>query len=228
MKPATLLEQVKTRGGSTMSLVERDGEYAIRVDGRELMSTRHCFSEQQLGVVACQGRAERGGTRALIGGLGLGFTLRSALATLGPDARVVVAELMPEVVAWNRNPAYPLGADALADPRTEVVIGDVADLLVGSQPPFDAIMLDADNQTTAMNTAGNSSLYERAGIAQVWRRLRPGGTVVYWSAGEDPILAARLAKIGFVVEVRRVRKHPTAGGHHFLLVGQRLIQPARR
>lgn len=220
MKRATVLEQVTTPDGSTMTLVERDGEYVIRVNGRELMSTRHSFSEEQLGVVACQERAQLNGASVLIGGLGLGFTLRAALATLPRDASVVVAELVPEVVDWNRNPAYPLAAAELADPRTKVMLGDVADIMVRSQYGFDAIMLDADNQTTSMNTAGNTSLYQPAGIAKVRRKLNAGGTVVYWSAGEDPLLAKRLAAGGFDVEVHRVRKHPAGGGgHHVLLVG---------
>lgn len=221
MKQATLLEQVKTPDGSTMVLAERDGEYVIRVNGRELMSTRHSFSEEQLGVVACQKRARLDGACVLIGGLGLGFTLRAALAHLPRSARVVVAELVPQVVEWNRNPAYPLAAAALADPRTELVVGDVADILVQSERRFDAIMLDADNQTTSMNTAGNTSLYHPAGIAKVWRKLAPGGTVVYWSAGEDPVLAKRLATGGFAVYARRVRKHPSGGGYHWLLVADR-------
>jgi spermidine synthase len=222
LKRATVLEQVRTPDGSTMALVERDGEYVLRVNGRELMSTRHSFSEEQLGVVACKARARLEGARVLIGGLGLGFTLRAALATLPRGARVVVAELIPEVVAWNQNTAYPLASASLADPRTEVIIGDVADIMVRSQNSFDAIMLDADNQTTSMNTVGNSSLYQPAGLAKVWRKLAPGGTVVYWSAGEDPPLAKRLASTGFDVEVHRVRKHPAGGGgHHVLLVGHR-------
>lgn len=204
-----------------MALVERDGEYVIRVDGRELMSTRHSYSEEQLAVVACRGRERLAGACVLVGGLGLGFTLRSALTSLPPDARVVVAELIAEVVVWNRVAEYPLAAAALADPRTEVVIGDVADVIARSPNRFDAIMLDADNQTTNMNTAGNSSLYQPSGLAKVWRALRPGGTVVYWSAGEEPQFAKRLAANGFDVEVQRVRKHPTAGGRHVLIVGQR-------
>ena len=222
MKRATVLEQVKTPDGSTMALVERDGEYVIRVNGRELMSTRHSFSEEQLGVVACRERAQLEDACVLIGGLGLGFTLRATLANLGRDASVLVAELVPEVVDWNHNPAYPLAAAELADPRTRVMIGDVANIMVRSQYSFDAIMLDADNQTTNMNTAGNTSLYQPHGIAKVKRKLKPGGTVVYWSAGEDPLLAKRLAAGGFDVEVHRVRKHPTGGGgYHVLVAGHR-------
>src|SRR5690606_2561915 len=109
---------------------------------------------------------------------------------------------------WNRNPAYPLAADALADPRTSVVLGDVANVMGKSQQPFDAIMLDADNQTTSMNTTGNTSLYHHHGIGKVWRKLKPGGTVVYWSPGEDPLLAKQLASRGFAVEMKRVPRHP--------------------
>jgi len=221
MKQATVLEQLETPDGSTMTLVERDGDYMIRVNGRELMSTRHSFSEEQLGVVACQARARLKGVCVLIGGLGLGFTLRAALANLARDARVIVAELIGEVVEWNRNPRYPLAAAALGDPRTTVMLGDVADIMAQSPDRFDAIMLDADNQTTSMNTAGNSSLYHPSGIATVWRKLKPRGTVVYWSAGEDPLLAKRLATGGFDVDVQRVRKHPTGGGYHILIVGHR-------
>lgn len=221
MKQATVLEQVETPDGSTLALVERDGEYALRVNGRELMSTRHSFSEEQLGVLACKGRARLKGARVLVGGLGLGFTLRAALDNLARDARVVVAELVPEVVTWNQNPAYPLAAAALADARTQVVIGDVADILAQSRETFDAIMLDADNQTTSMNTAGNTSLFLQRGIANVWRKLAPGGTVVYWSAGDEPLLAKRLTAGGFEVEVHRVRRHPSGGGYHMLYAGHR-------
>lgn len=224
MKKATVLEQVKTPDGSTLALVERDGEYMIWVNGRELMSTRHAFSEQQLGVVGCWPLRGRKAARVLIGGLGLGFTLRAALETLDADARVVVAELMPTVVAWNENLAYPLASAALADRRTEVALGDVAALIAKSSARFDAILLDADNETTAMNTAGNSSLYQSAGLAHIARALKPQGSVVYWSVGDDPVLVKRLTQAGFAVEAQRVRKHPTAksGGYHVLITARRL------
>ena len=224
MKKATVLEQVTTPDGSTQALVERDGHYMLWVNGRELMSTRHAFSEQQLGVVGCQPLRGRKGARVLIGGLGLGFTLRAALESLDADARVVVAELMPQVVAWCQNPAYPLASDALADRRTEVVVSDVAKLIANSVARFDAILLDADNETTAMNTAGNSQLYRSAGLANIARALKAQGTVIYWSVGDDPALVKRLTQAGFGVEARRVRKHPTAktGGYHVLLIARRV------
>jgi spermidine synthase len=222
VKKWTELEQVTTPDGSRLSLAEHDGTYAIRVNGRELMSSRHSFSEEQLGVVACQPLRLMKGARVLIGGLGLGFTLRAALSTLGRDAQVVVAELLPEVVTWNQNPAYPLSAQALADPRTQVVIGDVARVIEQSEGRFDAIMLDADNQTTSMNTAGNARLYQAAGLAAVHRALTEGGLAVYWSAGEEPAFVERFRRGGFDVEVQRVRRHPSAKASHFLLIGRRL------
>lgn len=220
MKKATVLEQVTTPDGSVQALVERDGQYMIWVNGRELMSTRHAFSEEQLGVLGCQPLLGRKNARVLIGGLGLGFTLRAALDNLGPDAQVVVAELMPQVVEWNRNPAYPLASAALANRRTEVVLGDVADVIAKSAARFDAILLDADNETTAMNTAGNSSLYRGAGLASIARALKPRGSVVYWSVGDDPALVKRLTQAGFAVESRKVRKHQAAktGGYHVLII----------
>jgi len=222
MKKATVLEQVTTPDGSVQALVERDGHYMIWVNGRELMSTRHAFSEEQLGVVGCQPLLGRRGACVLIGGLGLGFTLRAALANLSHDARVVVAELMPQVVEWNRNPAYPLASAALADGRTEIALGDVADVVAQSSARFDAILLDADNETTAMNTAGNSSLYRGPGLALVARALKPRGSVVYWSVGDDPTLVRRLSQAGFTVESRKVPRYAAAargaGGHHVLII----------
>ena len=223
MKKWTLLEQVTTPDGSRLSLAEHDGTYAIRVNGRELMSSRHSFSDEQLGVVACQPLGLVKGARVLIGGLGLGFTLRAALSNLAPDAQVVVAELLPEVVTWNRNPAYRLSSEALADARTEVVIGDVARVIEQSQARFDAIMLDADNQTTSMNTPGNARLYQAAGLAAVHRALTKGGLAVYWSAGEEPAFVERFAKSGFDVQVQRVRRHPSSKAAHFLLIGRQTL-----
>jgi spermidine synthase len=221
LKKWTVLESITTSDGSLLSLAEHDGTYAIRVNGRELMSSRHSYSEEQLGVVACQPLRQVSGARVLIGGLGLGFTLRAALATLAHDAHVLVAELLPEVVAWNLNPTYALASAALADPRTEIAIADVAHVIEQSESRFDAIMLDADNQTTSMNTAGNSRLYQASGLAAVQRALTKHGTAVYWSAGEEPLFVERFVKSGFSVEVQRVARHPGGKASHFLLIGRR-------
>lgn len=224
MKKWNRLEQVATPDGSALALFEHDGEYVLRVNGRELMSTRRHASELRLGELGAAAARRRAGARVLIGGLGLGFTLRGALAGLGSDARVIVAELMPEVVAWNRNEAWPLAAHELADARTEVVIGDVYALIAasaGEARGFDAILLDADNGTTAMMTAGNRRLYERQGLLRVREALRAGGTVVYWSAGPEPGLARLMERCGFEVRVEYVRAYGTGGPKHALVIGRR-------
>jgi spermidine synthase len=228
VKKWTELERLTTPDGSLLSLATHDRDYVIRVNGRELMSTRHSHSEEQLGVVGCAELADRRGARVLIGGLGLGFTLRATLANLPADAHVVVAELLPEVVTWNQNVAYALACAELADPRTEVVLGDVARVIEQSTARFDAILLDADNQTTAMNTAGNSRLYQASGLAAVHRALTEQGSAVYWSAGEDPVFAKRFASSGFEVKVQRVRRHPSSKASHYLIIGQRKSRPTLR
>ncbi len=217
MKKWNKLGQVKTPDGSVLALVEHDGEYLLRVDGRELMSTRRHASELRLGVVGCLKVCKRARAKVLIGGLGLGFTLRGALATLGPDAEVIVAELMPEVVAWNREESYPLAHKELADERTRVVVGDVFEVI--ERDVYDAIMLDADNGTTAMMTAGNRALYERRGLERVKDALSPGGVAVYWSAGPEPEFAALMRKVGFDVSIERIPAWGTGGPLHTLVIG---------
>jgi spermidine synthase len=221
MKKWDLLEQARAPDGSVVGLYRKDGDYAIRVDGRELMSTRRFASEERLAEVACAHVRSKRGARALIGGLGLGFTLRAALRSLGADAEVVVAELLPPVVAWNRNTAYGLASEAVADTRTRIELGDVGALIERSAGGFDAIMLDADNNTTAMNTEGNRRLYQQDGLARVHAALRPGGCVVYWSADADPRLAKLMGKSGFAVEEQRARAHATGAGTHALIIGRK-------
>jgi len=216
-----VLGQARSPDGSALVLVEHDGEYVLRVNGRELMSTKRHASELRLGVLGCLAIASRPKARVLIGGLGLGFTLRGALATLGADAEVVVAELMSQVVTWNRNPAFiGLSAKELADPRTILVVDDVFAVL-GKSGRFDAIMLDADNGTTAMMTAGNRALYETRGLRLVHGALNPQGTVVYWSATSEDAFEQLMKKEGFATRVERVRAYGTGGPWHTLLLGRR-------
>jgi spermidine synthase len=221
MKKWSLLEEAKTPDGSLMTLHTHDGAYVIRVNGRELMSTRHFASEEKLAEFACLPVSNRTSPRVLIGGLGLGFTLRAALKSLPPKSEVVVAELMPEVVAWNRNPDYGLAAECLADPRTKIEMGDVADIIARTDSGFDAIMLDVDNGTTAMSTDGNKNLYQRQGLANIWKALRPAGLVVFWSAQEEPLFAKQMQKAGYKVDIRQVRAHATGGSIHTLLLGRK-------
>jgi len=204
--------------GSVLALYRHDGAYLIRADGVELMSTRRHLSEDRLAEVACGPLASRPGARVLIGGLGLGFTLRAALRVLAADAEVVVAELMAAVIAWNANPAYDLSAAAMQDPRTRIVHDDVIHVLRANPGGFDAIMLDTDNGPEGMIMQENARLYARRGVEATVRALRPGGRIVYWSVADDPGFVRVLQGTGLGVETLRVRAHETAGPMHTLYV----------
>lgn len=221
MKPTRLLDGATTPEGTPITLHEHDGVISIRVGGTELMSTRQHHSEERLAEVACAGLRDRGRAAVLIGGLGLGFTLREALAQLGPDATVVVAELVPAVIAWNRNPAYRLAADVIDDPRVNVVAGDVADVLAASRGRFDAIMLDVDNGASGLTAAANDGLYVPRGLGAARAALSSGGRLAVWSADHDPRFVARLEEAGFTVDVVKARTHPTGGSWNWIFVGTR-------
>jgi spermidine synthase len=154
----------------------------------------------------------------LIGGLGLGFTLRAALRQLREDAEIVVAELLAEVIAWNADPRYGLSVEAMGDPRVRVVQGDVIDVIRENPGAFDAIMLDTDNGPDGMLMSENTRLYATRGIADTVAALRAGGSIVYWSVGDDPRFARALRSSGLTVRTMRVRAHATAGPMHTLYV----------
>jgi spermidine synthase len=206
--------------GTVLTLFRRDGDYTIRVAGVELMSTRRFRSEERLAELVCAPLRESAGPRVLIGGLGLGFTLRAALRLLPADAHVVVAEIVPEIVEWNRNPEYGLPGEMVADPRVEVREADVADVMRSSSGVFDAILLDVDNGAEALTTGGNAALYAARGVRKAVEALRAGGRIAYWSADDDPRFEALLRGAGLDVERFRVRAHATSGGMHTLLVGR--------
>ncbi len=221
MKPLEKLGEAFTPDGTKLELFRHDGAYLIRADGVELMSTRRHHSEDRLAEVACEPLRHTPKARVLIGGLGLGFTLRAALAVLRADAEVVVAELLPEVIAWNANPDYQLSATAMSDPRVRIVPGDVSALLRKSRDAFHAIMLDTDNGPEGMIMSENSRLYNLRGIAASIDALRAGGTIAYWSVGDDPDFARSLEQCGLAVETLRVRAHTTSGPYHTLYVATR-------
>jgi spermidine synthase len=218
MKPLERLGEARTPNGSVLALYRHDGAYLIRADGVELMSTRRHLSEDRLAEVACAPIREVPRARVLIGGLGLGFTLRAALRALREDAEVVVAELVPEVVAWNADPRYGLSVEAMADPRVRVVQDDVTNVLRENPGAFDAIMLDTDNGPDGMLMSENARLYATRGIGVTKAALRPGGSVVYWSVGDDPKFAGALRGAGLKVDTLRVRAHDTTGPMHTLYV----------
>jgi spermidine synthase len=218
MKPVERLGEARTPNGTRIALYRHDGAYLIRADGVELMSTRRHLSEDRLAQVACAPLRTTARARVLIGGLGLGFTLRAALPLLRDDAAIVVAELLAEVIAWNVDPRYALSVEALADPRVRVVQEDVLAVLRRSPAGFDAIMLDTDNGPEGMLMSENAALYAARGIAATMVALRPGGSIVYWSVADDPKFASALGDSGLAVRALHVRAHATAGPTHTLYV----------
>jgi spermidine synthase len=218
MKPLERLGEARTPNGSVLQLYRHDGAYLIRADGVELMSTRRHLSEDKLAEVTCAPLATKRGARVLIGGLGLGFTLREALRHLGPDAEVVVAELVKEVITWNANPDYALSAEAMQDRRVRIVNDDVSNVLRQNPGGFDAIMLDTDNGPNGMIMKENSKLYATRGIANTMGALRPNGVIAYWSVGDDPGFLNALQNAGLEVKAMKVRAHATSGPFHTLYI----------
>lgn len=221
MKPTRLLDQTVTPDGTPLTLHEHDGTLSIRVGGVELMSARQHHSEERMAELACADLGARTRATVLIGGLGLGFTLRETLRHLAGDATVVVAELVPAVIAWNRNPAYRLAADVIDDPRVEITVGDVAVVLAENRGRFDRIMLDVDNGASGLTAAANDGLYGSTGLRAARAALKPRGRLAVWSAGPDPRFVARLEEAGFAVEAVKARTHPTGGSWNTIFVGTR-------
>jgi spermidine synthase len=220
MKPFERLEEARTPNGTVITLFRHDGSYVIWADGIELMSTRRHLSEDRLAEVACTSLHDVPRARVLIGGLGLGFTLRAALQQLRDDAEVVVAELLAEVIAWNADPRYDISVSAMKDPRVRVVHDDVVSVLQANPGGFDAIMLDTDNGADGMLMSENASLYAQRGIDITMAALRAGGTIAYWSVGDDRRFASALRRAGLKVETLRVRAHVRARAMHTLYVAK--------
>jgi spermidine synthase len=202
MKPNLTLAETRTPNGARMTLVEHDGTFCIRVNGQQLMHSAVSASELKLGELGCERHARKNhGTRVLIGGLGLGFTLRSVLAAVGGNAVVEVVELFPEIVAWNRTHLAGLNGKLLDDRRVKVRAEDVRTVIARAvRAPYDVIVLDIDNGTTAMVKSENNLLYSEWGMAQIARALKPGGRAAVWSACPDPVIEQRLAKAGLSVQ----------------------------
>lgn len=199
-------------GGEDLRLMQRGAEFAIMLGRTELMNSRRGGSEEALAALACERLRDRARARLLIGGLGMGFTLRAALAALGAEAQLVVAELVPAVIAWARGPLAPVFANSLADPRVRLEEKDVAELIGAAASVYDAILLDVDNGPEWLTHEGNEGLYDRKGLMAARRALRPGGVLAVWSAGPDRNFTPRLRKAGFAVEEIKVRERGARGG----------------
>ena len=212
MKPTELLGQTRTPDGEEMALTRRDSEYVILASGKSLMSSRMHGSEEALATFACQRARTLEEPCVLVGGLGMGFTLRATLDLLPPDATVVVAELVPGVVEWNRGPLGPLAGHPLKDERVVVDVNDVAATLRANPGQFDAILFDMDNGPAAFTASHNAGLYDDRGLAAVRRALKVGGVLAVWSAWEDRRFEQRLRHGGFTVHMERVRGRLKKGG----------------
>ena len=206
---------------NALALYQGKDDFFIKLKGgQELMNSRKHGSEDALGALPCERLKHPDSARVLIGGLGMGFTLAAALAAVGPGAEVTVAELIAEVVEWNRGPLGERSGRPLDDPRTRVYIGDVAKLLRRSRQHFDVIALDVDNGPEGLTRDSNDWLYSLAGIAVAQQALRPGGILAYWSAGPDRDFSDALRCCGLEVEEVTVRAHGNKGARHTLWLAQ--------
>lgn len=208
-----------------MRLMRRGDEFSIVVGTTELMNNRQRGSERALGVLGCARLRERAQPRVLIGGLGMGFTLRAALDTLGPSARVVVAELIPAVVAWARGPLAPTVAGSLDDPRVELRTEDVGRAIQSGPAQYDAILLDVDNGPRGLTRRTNDSLYDAWGLKRARFALRPDGILAVWSGSPDRRFKARLKRLGFAVDEQRVHAHGRSGRRHVVWLATRPLAP---
>ena len=200
----------------SLSLYQGKDDFFIKISsgGGELMSTRKHGSEDALGVLPSQRLSNRESARVLIGGLGMGFTLAAVLKEVGPGAEVTVAELIPEVVDWNRGPLGERSGFPLNDPRTKVHVGDVAKLMRRKRGYFDVIALDVDNGPEGLTQSANDWLYSMPGIIAAQEALTPDGILAYWSAGPDQAFHDRLRRCGFLVEEVSVHAHGKKGARH--------------
>lgn len=204
--------------GVELRLMRRGTEYSIMAGPIELMNSRLSGSEEAMATLAFERIGQRPGARVLIGGLGMGFTLRAALGVFAADARITVAELVPAVIAWARGPLAGLHGESLDDPRVRLHQGDVGALIRDGQDAYDAILLDVDNGPGGLSRKDNDSLYGREGLAAARRALRPGGVLEVWSSTRDSDFTRRLKQAGYAVEEVGVRAHKGRGARHVIWV----------
>ena len=212
MIPLEHLATAQVPGGAELRLMRRGADFMIVLDRNELMNSRMSGSEEALAEMTAERLAGRAKPNFLIGGYGMGFTLRAALKVLGQDAVITVAEIVPEIIEWARGPMAALTGDCLEDPRVDLIEADVAHLIGREQGLYDAILLDVDNGPDGLVRPGNFRLYTREGLAAAKNALTPGGVLAVWSAAPDPAFAGRLAKAGFAVDEVVVRARSNGKG----------------
>lgn len=229
MIPWTVIDRATVPGGDAeLSLARRGAEFSIALGQNELMNSRVSGSEEALATSALARIGDRDRPDVLIGGLGMGFTLRAALSKLGPGGRITVAELVPAVVRWARGPLTELFGASLADPRVSIFEGDVGALIRSARSGYDAILLDVDNGPEGLTREGNKDLYSHAGLRAARAALRPGGVLSVWSSGPNSAFTQRLRAVGFSVDQLRVRANGRGGGaRHVIWVATRTARDAR-
>ena len=212
MSPRELIGTAAVTGGDELRLFRRGADFMIVLDRNELMNSRMSGSEEALAVMTCDLLAGRAAPHILIGGYGMGFTLRAALGALGHDAQITLSELVPEIIEWARGPMSELADGCLDDPRVKLIEGDVVALIEGANGSYDAILLDVDNGPDGLTRAGNDRLYSALGLGAAQRALKPGGILAVWSAGPDAVFAQRLRNAGFGVNEVVVRARSNGKG----------------
>ena len=222
MIPWIHIDTAQVPGGGEMRLMQRGAEFSIRLDGNELMSSRLSATEQALATIACDRIKTREAPRILIGGLGMGFTMRAALIVLGARAEIVTAELVPAVVAWARGPMSEISGNNLTDRRVRIHEGDVGDLIRAGNGDYDAILLDVDNGPEGMTRKSNDRLYDVKGLRAAYAALRAGGVLGVWSSNPNPKFTERLRQSGFSADEIPLRaKGPRGGARHMLWMAMR-------
>jgi spermidine synthase len=218
-----LLDTAPVPGGSeTLRLKQRGTEFSIMLGNNELMNSRLSGSEEALATLVCEKLRSRKAPKILIGGLGMGFTLRAALGAVATDASIVVAELVPAVVKWARGPMAAVFGNSLTDPRVTIREADVGDLIGGRRSAFDAILLDVDNGPDGLTRNSNDALYSSAGLNAAYAALNPGGALAVWSATPSQNFSQRLRKTGFDVDEVKVRANGSRGGaRHIIWIATR-------
>lgn len=222
MTPWVILDRATVPGdGGEMKLLQRAHEFTINVKNEELMNSRLHGSEDALAELTCNALANRRKPRVLIGGLGMGYTLAAALKYLGPQASVVVAELVPAVVQWNRTHLGDLAGRPLDDKRVAVRVGDVGAVIQEHPAFYDAILMDVDNGPDGLTHEGNDKLYARGGLAAAKAALRPGGVLAIWSSYTDKAFTKRLRAAGFEIEEVPVRAGGARGRWHHIWLAKK-------
>jgi spermidine synthase len=228
MIPWSQIDSARVPGADVeLRLMRRGDEFSMKLGPNELMNSRLSGSEEALATLACRRLEALKAPHLLIGGLGMGFTLRAALAVLGPEARITVAELVPAVIAWAKGPMADIFRDSLNDPRASILNADVVEVIGSHASAFDAILLDVDNGPEGLIRKANDALYDLKGLKAIRRALRPNGVLAIWSSGPNASFSKRLRDAGFAVNEVAVRATTKGSGARHVIWFAKKSEAAR-